>query len=72
MRCPCTIFTIIRPLVHKKIHYQGETKSIHQIPIKGYKYLSQVCATGEFTIEILNKIRHTSNMKQIRKLEFDP
>ncbi len=64
--------TFIRPLIHKKIQYQGSTKPIDQIPIKGYKYISRVAATGEFTIDVLNKVKKTSNIKQIRSLEFDP
>lgn len=40
--------------------------------MKGYKYISRVAASGEYTIEILNKIKKISRLKFIQSLEFDP
>jgi len=60
------------PLVYKKIEYNGSLKQICNLPLKGYKCISRVSASGEYTIEILNKIMQTSNLKLVRRLDFDP
>jgi len=54
------------------IEFKGDLKQIHKVPVKGYKYISRVAASGEHTIEILNRIKQTSRLKFIRSLEFDP
>jgi len=60
------------PLVYKKIEYKGDPKQICKLPLKGYKCASRVSAYGEYTIEVLNKILRTSNLKLVRGLNFDP
>ncbi len=60
------------PLFYKRIEYKGDFKQISKVPVKGYKYVSKVKATGEYTIEILQKIKKTSCLKMIRSLDFDP
>jgi len=59
-------------IVYKKIEYDGDPKRICRISVKGCKYVSRVIASGEFTIEILDKIRKSSAVKMIRRVDFDP
>jgi len=61
-----------RPFIHQKIEYQGHPKNACMISVKGYKYASRVAASGEQTINILNKIKKTSCIKLIRRIDFDP
>jgi len=69
------IFTILfSPIIHKKIQQKGKDdwRMIPKITSKGYKHISYVAATGESTIEILNKVKKSSNLRFIRNIEFDP
>jgi hypothetical protein len=60
------------PIISKKVGNEGDPKLINKIAIKEYKYVSQVAASGEYTHKILNKIKKTSCLKLVRKIDFDP
>jgi len=59
------------PLVYKKIRYEGDPKLIGKVSAKGYKYVSRSVVSGEFTIEILEKMK-SSCLKLVRNIDFDP
>jgi len=61
-----------RPLIAKEIGYEGDSRRICRIRMKGYKHISRLAASGEFTIDILNKIKQTPSLKLIRSIDFDP
>jgi len=60
------------PLIYKRMGYDGDPKRIHKISVKGYKYISRVNASGEYTVEFLNKIQKLSPLKMARRVDFDP
>jgi len=63
----------IKPiLLLNKIEYKGDPQMICRLSVKGYKYISKMSTSGEFTVEILKKISKVSCIKQIRSLDFDP
>jgi len=57
---------------YQKIGWQGDAKFPHKVPIKGYKYISRIAASGESTIDILKSLNKTQNIKLIRSIDFDP
>ena len=61
-----------RPLIYEKIAYRGDPKQIQKISVKGYRNISRVAASGEYTIDILKKIKQTSCIKLVRSVDFDP
>lgn len=61
-----------RPLIYKQIGYKGDPKFLCKISAKGYKHVTQVAASGEFTVEILEKINKSPYLKAVRSIDFDP
>jgi len=61
-----------RTVFNKRIEYRDDLKQVQRLSVKGYKYVSRVQASGEYTAEILKTIKQTSSLKLVRTLDFDP
>jgi len=57
------------PIIRSKLQYSS--KLTQKLPIYGPKYISRIAASNEYTVNVLRKMKITTNLKLVHRFDFD-